>query len=126
MATAFVNGRVFVGDGRILEHATVLVEGDRIVKVGKGKTSVPRCVKPHHLNSVRMAREAGIMVAAGTDAGTPFNEHGQKLGEMVLLASQGYSPSDALKAGTSIGAKVLGGEKDFGTVEEGKVVKNEF
>ncbi len=42
MTTAFVNGIVFVGDGKVLEHATVLVEGDRIVKVGKAKTSVPK------------------------------------------------------------------------------------
>jgi len=78
-------------------------------------------VKPHHLNSIRMAREAGVMVAAGTDAGTPFNEHGQNAGEMIFLVDQGYSPVDALRAGTSMAAKVLGVEKDFGTVEEGKV-----
>jgi len=78
-------------------------------------------VKPHHLNSIRMAREAGVMVAAGTDAGTPFNEHGQNVGEMIFLVDQGYSPADALRAGTSIAAKVLGVEKDFGTVQEGKV-----
>jgi imidazolonepropionase-like amidohydrolase len=80
-----------------------------------------RRVKPHHLNSIRMAREAGVMVAAGTDAGTPFNEHGQNVGEMIFLMDQGYSPADALRAGTSMAAKVLGVEKDFGTVEEGKV-----
>jgi len=78
-------------------------------------------VKPHHLNSIRMAREAGVMVAAGTDAGTPFNEHGQNAGEMIFLVDQGYSPVDALRAGTSVAARVLGVEKDFGTVEEGKV-----
>ena len=78
-------------------------------------------VKPHHLNSIRMAREAGVMVAAGTDAGTPFNEHGQNAAEMIFLADQGFSPVEALRAGTSIAAKVLGVEKDFGTVEEGKV-----
>jgi imidazolonepropionase-like amidohydrolase len=80
-----------------------------------------RRVKPHHLNSIRMAREAGVMVAAGTDAGTPFNEHGQNLGEMIFLADQGLSPADALRAGTATAAKVLGMEKDFGTVQEGKV-----
>ena len=37
MATAFVDGNVFVGDGKVLEQAMVLVEGDRIVKVGKAK-----------------------------------------------------------------------------------------
>ncbi len=36
MTIAFVDGRVFIGDGQILEHATVLVDGERIVKVAQG------------------------------------------------------------------------------------------
>ncbi|MEW5908979.1 MAG: amidohydrolase family protein [Thermodesulfobacteriota bacterium] len=79
-----------------------------------------RQVKPHHLNSIRLAREAGVLTAAGTDAGTPFNEHGRNLEEILFLAGQGYTPLDALRAGTSIAAKLLGVEKDFGTVETGK------
>jgi imidazolonepropionase-like amidohydrolase len=79
-------------------------------------------VKPHHLKSVRMAREARILVAMGTDAGTPFNRHGQNLREAQLLVEMGgYSPSDALQAGTGLAAQVLGREKDLGTVDEGKV-----
>jgi len=35
-------------------------------------------IKPFHLESVRMAREAGVGVAMGTDAGTPFNMHGEQ------------------------------------------------
>lgn len=77
-------------------------------------------VKPHHLKSIRLAREAGVIVAAGTDAGTPFNEHGRNLEEILFLVEQGYSITDALRAGTSIAARVLGVEKDFGTIEEGK------
>jgi len=52
--------------------------------------------------------------------GNPFNEHGQNVGEMIFLVDQGYSPVDALRAGTSMAAKVLGVEKDFGTVEEAR------
>ncbi|MCK5162229.1 MAG: amidohydrolase family protein [Desulfobacula sp.] len=33
MGTAFVDGRVFVGNGKVLEHATVLVEDDKIVSI---------------------------------------------------------------------------------------------
>lgn len=33
MKTAFVDGRVFVGNGKVLEHATVLVEDDKIVSI---------------------------------------------------------------------------------------------
>jgi imidazolonepropionase-like amidohydrolase len=80
-----------------------------------------RRVKAHHLQSVRMAREARVLVATGTDAGTPFNTHGQNLREVQLLVEMGgYSPSDALQAATGLAAQVLGREKEFGTVDEGK------
>ena len=35
MTIAFVDGPVITGDGRILEHATVLVQDDKIVKVAE-------------------------------------------------------------------------------------------
>ena len=41
MTIAFVDGPVITGDGRILEHATVLVENDKIVKVAEGDVSIP-------------------------------------------------------------------------------------
>jgi imidazolonepropionase-like amidohydrolase len=79
-------------------------------------------VKPFHLESIRMAREAGVLVAAGTDAGTPFNLHGENLGEIKLLVDYGgFSAMGAIEAGTRIAARVLGLEKDLGTVEAGKV-----
>jgi imidazolonepropionase-like amidohydrolase len=78
-------------------------------------------VKPFHLESIRMAREAGVRIAMGTDAGTPFNMHGDNLGELKLLVDCGFSPMVAIEAGTRIAAQVLGMEKDLGTVEEGKL-----
>ena len=79
-------------------------------------------VKPHHLESIRMAREAGVLVAAGTDAGTPFNLHGANLREIKLLVDYGgFSPMAAIEAGTRVSAQVLGLENDLGTIEEGKI-----
>lgn len=79
-------------------------------------------VKPHHLESIRMAREAGVLVAAGTDAGTPFNLHGGNLGEIKLLADYGgFSPMEAIEAGTRVSAHALGLENELGTIEEGKI-----
>jgi imidazolonepropionase-like amidohydrolase len=79
-------------------------------------------VKPFHLESIRMAREAGVPVAMGTDAGTPFNMHGGNLSEIKLLVDYGgFSPMGAIEAGTRIAARVLGLEKELGTVAEGKV-----
>jgi len=78
-------------------------------------------IKPFHLQSVRMAREAGVRVAMGTDAGTPFNLHGENLGELKRLVELGYSPMEAIQAATEIAAKVIGLESELGTIEEGKM-----
>jgi imidazolonepropionase-like amidohydrolase len=78
-------------------------------------------LKPFHLESVRMAREAGVQVATGTDAGTPFNMHGENSGELMRLVEVGHSPMEALQAATQIAAKVIGWENDLGTIEEGKL-----
>ena len=79
-------------------------------------------VKPHHQESIRLAREAGVLVAAGTDAGTPFNLHGENLAEIKLLVDYGgFSPMEAIEAGTRVSARVLGLENELGTVEEGKI-----
>jgi imidazolonepropionase-like amidohydrolase len=79
-------------------------------------------VQPHHLASIQLARKAGVTIAMGTDAGTPFNRHGENLGELKLLVELcGYSPLEAIEAGTRVSANVLGVEKDLGTVAEGKL-----
>jgi imidazolonepropionase-like amidohydrolase len=63
-----------------------------------------------------------VLVAAGTDAGTPFNLHGENLNEIKLLVdSGGFSPMEAIEAGTRISARVLGLENELGTIEEGKI-----
>jgi imidazolonepropionase-like amidohydrolase len=78
-------------------------------------------VKPFHLESVRMAREAGVRIAMGTDAGTPFNTHGHNLGELERLVERGFTPMEALEAGTRIASEVLGLESQIGTIEVGKL-----
>ncbi|MEJ2170245.1 MAG: hypothetical protein P8X90_32495 [Desulfobacterales bacterium] len=42
MTVAFIDGPVITGDGRILEHATVLVEGEKIVKVAQNGLTIPQ------------------------------------------------------------------------------------
>ena len=78
-------------------------------------------VKPYHIESIRMAREAGVLIGMGTDAGTPFNLHGNNLRELKLLKDNGFSTIEALEATTRIAAQVLGLENDLGTIEEGKL-----
>ena len=42
MLIAFVGGRVVVGNGQVWERASVLVEGDRILKVAQENFTPPK------------------------------------------------------------------------------------
>ena len=68
-----------------------------------------------------MAREAGVTIAMGTDTGCPFCFHGSNLAEIGLFVKNGFSPMEALEAGTRIAAEVLGLESQIGTIEAGKL-----
>ncbi len=77
-------------------------------------------VKPFFLESLTMAREAGVVIAMGTDAGTPFNCHGGNAEELVFMTRAGFTASEALVAATKTAAGVLGLEQEIGTIEAGK------
>ncbi|MCW4466754.1 amidohydrolase family protein [Glutamicibacter sp. MNS18] len=67
---------------------------------------------------VGKAIAAGVKVAMGTDAG--ITPHGTNLRELGHLVDFGMSPMQALKAGTSNAAELLGCSDRLGTVEVGK------
>ncbi|MBR5473901.1 MAG: amidohydrolase family protein [Lachnospiraceae bacterium] len=74
-----------------------------------------------HMESFKMAVAKGVTIAMGTDAGTPFCEHGKAyVDELRLMTVGGYTAEQALLAGTKISAEVLGIEADYGTLEPGK------
>jgi imidazolonepropionase-like amidohydrolase len=73
-----------------------------------------------HRESFRRALRAGVRIAMGTDAGTPFNRHGANAQELGLMVDCGMSPLDALVAATSNAADLLDLLDETGTVEPGK------
>lgn len=75
--------------------------------------------RERRLASVGMAREAGVCIAMGTDAGTPFNFHGMNAFELSELVKVGFSPHEALVSATRNGAKLLGLEDKIGTIAPG-------
>jgi len=79
-----------------------------------------RTAKRSHLRSVKKAYEAGVPIAFGTDAGTPFNCHGENLKELELLVALGFTPMEAILAATRTASEVLGLEQRIGSLEEGK------
>jgi imidazolonepropionase-like amidohydrolase len=80
-----------------------------------------KAVMKSHFQSVRRAYKAKIPTAMGTDAGTPFNCHGENLKEMELLVKAGMTQMEAMIATTKIASEVLGMEKKIGTLEKGKL-----
>jgi len=69
---------------------------------------------------VGLAHRAGVRVAAGTDTPNPFVLPGQSMhDELELLVGSGLSPMDAIVAGTSRAAGLLGMADRLGTVGPG-------
>ena len=72
----------------------------------------------------KLAHEKGIKISVGTDSTSdsfnvdyPLVQH-----EMQLLVEQaGFTPLEALRSATAIGAEVIGIEDTHGNIEEGKV-----
>ena len=70
-------------------------------------------------NSVKLAMRHRVPIALGTDAGVV--PHGSNAREFRLLVEWGgMTPMQAIVAGTSSGAKLLGWERNAGTLEAGK------
>jgi imidazolonepropionase-like amidohydrolase len=88
-------------------------------KVGLREGMVPIPVRQQN---ARRLREQGVRVVVGTDAGAAlarFDEAAHL--EMELLVGAGWTPLEALEAGTRGAAAAIGMQHDVGTVEPGKV-----
>jgi imidazolonepropionase-like amidohydrolase len=71
--------------------------------------------------SLKMAYDAGVQIAMGSDVGTPLNYHGENALEVYWMHKAGLSVTDALVAATGNAAKALGWDSWMGTLETGRV-----
>ena len=69
--------------------------------------------------SFRRAMQAGVKIAAGTDAGA-VARHGFLAREIELMVDAGMSPKAALESATREAANLLGIQDQVGTIEVGK------
>jgi imidazolonepropionase-like amidohydrolase len=77
-------------------------------------------VRERHRDAIGLFYRAGGKLALGTDAGTPFNRHGENARELAYLVEVGVSPTDALVAATS-NAAALNRIEDEGRIADGTV-----
>lgn len=86
----------------ILEHAEGGGQPDYVVRKA-------REINEHMLRNIRRAFDAGVRIAGGSDAGTPFNFHEKYADEVVLMHKLlGMSPQQALHAATAVAAELIG------------------
>ncbi|MFQ5971959.1 MAG: amidohydrolase family protein [Alphaproteobacteria bacterium] len=94
------------------------------IREAKGRVSdyvaekIERIGIAHH-RSIKAFYEAGGLLAMGTDAGTPFNRHGENKRELARMVDVGINPRDALTISTGNAADLMGLE-DRGRIAEGK------
>lgn len=71
------------------------------------------------LGNIRRAFEAGVRIAGGSDAGTPYNRHEDYAYEIELMHRLlGMTPQQALHAATAVAAELLGVHR--GTIDAGE------
>jgi len=73
------------------------------------------------VETCRAAWKAGVRMAMGTDAGTPYNRHGENMQELAAMVEIGLSPMETIVMATSRSAELLGLENELGAVEVGKI-----
>jgi imidazolonepropionase-like amidohydrolase len=74
----------------------------------------------HHRESFALAVRSGMRIAAGTDAGTPFNPHGDLGLELARMVEFGLGEMAAVVAATSAAARLLRIDHLVGSVQVGR------
>jgi imidazolonepropionase-like amidohydrolase len=129
-----------------IEHATLMDEEAAVMMKRQGVFMVPtlsalattaacrigcgipdsalskaKSMTKRHQVSFKNALRDGILIAMGTDAGTPFNFHGENAQELERMVAFGMSPMQAILASTSVAAHLIGIQDQIGTIEKGKL-----
>lgn len=73
-----------------------------------------------HQDTFRRAHKAGVKIALGTDAGTPFNSYDKTAYEAVMMVENGMTPMEAVQCGTINAAELLSVKDTHGSITPGK------
>lgn len=95
----------------------VLSAADRGIDLPEWALRKAEEIVDDHSRSIRLAIEAGVQIAFGTDS--PVSPHGTNLGEFALMAGLGMGHLDVLRSATSAPAELMGLD-DVGSIAVGK------
>ena len=123
----------FIDDDAIrmmVEHGTFLVptiyvgdyyaEGDKLRAQDKEDDYIKN-MRSKFLAAVGRAHKAGVKIAVGIDLGGYMTDPTVYVREMAVLVEAGFTPMEAIQAGTRVGAELLRWDDRLGTVEKGKL-----
>lgn len=79
-----------------------------------------KAMTKRHQASFKQAHKGGISIAMGTDAGTPFNYHGDNAQELERMVALGMTPMEAIVASTATAARLIGIQDQVGTLTRGR------
>ena len=127
-----------------IEHATLMDDEAATLMKGQGVFMVPtlsalattaacrtgcgvpesalekaKAMTKRHAASFKKAHRSGILIAMGTDAGTPFNYHGENAQELDRMVAFGMTPMEAILASTSAAARLIGIQDRVGEIAKG-------
>ncbi|MBW1721318.1 MAG: amidohydrolase family protein [Deltaproteobacteria bacterium] len=92
----------------------------RILPPGSREAEAARRYLDHQLEQIRLAREWGVSLAVGTDAGSPGVHHGTAVQEEIrLLMRAGYPLEEAIRCATEQGAALCGYQGKVGRLAAG-------
>ncbi len=108
--------------GTYLVPTQTAIQGlrERLQKNALPPPVIPKAKAAMQQSAIMLKRAVakGVKIALGTDSAV--YPHGRNAEEFSYLVQAGMKPLDALKAGTSVDAELLG-LKDVGTLEAGKI-----
>ncbi|NWP61282.1 amidohydrolase family protein, partial [Escherichia coli] len=90
-----------------------LAKGDAIAPYDSRRWEIMR-------ENIRRLKAAGIRIGVGTDTGIEGVYPGfGALREMRLLTELGFTPAEAIEAGSSVSADIMGRHKHEGVIRKG-------
>jgi imidazolonepropionase-like amidohydrolase len=82
-------------------------------------TDAWKAVVDAHRETFRRAMRLGVVIAAGSDAGSFAHREAGR--ELTLMARYGMSPKDVLRAATVVNAELLGWKDRIGEIAPGRL-----